>query len=50
MTYLDEACGKTDPPDLYAPDIPDLCPWCGHELEELTSLGLCPACEGEVEP
>jgi hypothetical protein len=50
MTYLDEACGKTEPPDLYAPDIPDECWNCGAEIERLDPDGCCEACGERVEP
>jgi hypothetical protein len=48
--HLDEACGQVQPPDLYAPDIPDECPWCEAELEQLDFYGCCPECGGRVEP
>jgi hypothetical protein len=48
--YLDEACGKVQPPDLYAPDIPENCPACGEWLEELDEFGNCPYCGQRVEP
>lgn len=50
MAGLDEMCGKTEPPELYAPDIPDFCPWCDAELDELDGFGCCPECGGEIEP
>ena len=50
MTYLDEACGRVQPPDLYAPDIPEKCPWCGADLEQLNAYGECPECEQRIEP
>lgn len=50
MAFLDEACGKTEPPDLYAPDIPEECWGCQCRLYELTEDGCCPECGEEIEP
>lgn len=50
MAHLDEACGKTQPPDVFAPDIPEDCPDCGLWLEVLEADGTCPHCGAMVEP
>lgn len=49
MTYLDEACDRVQPPDLYAPDIPEDCPCCSADLE-LDEFGQCKACGERIEP
>lgn len=48
--WLDEAWGKVQPPDLWAPDIPDSCPDCGVDLFVLDADGTCPTCGEMVEP
>jgi len=50
VVYLDEACGKVQPPDLYAPDPPDECPYCQADLFELDLNGCCPECGEMLEP
>ena len=50
MTYLDAAAGKTEPPDLYAPDIPETCSECGADLFVLDADGTCPSCGAQIEP
>lgn len=50
MTFLDEACDWVNPPDLFAPDIPDECPHCGADLFQLDADGCCEACGERVEP
>lgn len=49
VTFLDEACGRVQPPDLYAPAIPEECPHCQVWLEELDDAGCCPECGGQIE-
>lgn len=49
--FLDERCGKVDPPDLYGPDIPECCWNCSEPLDsELDENGCCPACGERLEP
>lgn len=50
MAYLDAAYGKVDPPDLYAPDIPEECPGCQCWLDQLDENGCCPECGERLEP
>lgn len=48
MSYWDE--GYLQPPDLFAPDIPDQCPDCEAQLQHLDEHGCCPECGQPVEP
>lgn len=50
MAWLDQACGKTQPPDVYAADIPEDCPDCGEWLQVLEADGTCPHCGAQIEP
>lgn len=50
MAYLDQLCGKTEPPDLYAPDIPETCGECGADIDFLDEHGCCPKCGERLEP
>lgn len=50
MTFLDEACDRVNPPDLFAPDIPDECWGCQCVLTELDEAGCCPECGERIEP
>lgn len=50
MTYLDEACGQTESPELYAPDWPTECDECGHPIDDLDAFGCCLNCGVRIEP
>lgn len=48
--YLDEACGRINPPDVWAPAIPDECLSCGAAIYQLDADGCCESCGERVEP